>query len=441
MFQSTKRDYSEIKNATPGNNIIGSMIGEDSDSYTEYSRQSFGSRIIGSFLGLLFGLLLFAGSFVLLWKNEDYAVERVKKELFINQNTIQIASSPIDRNNDNKLIAVAGNVSVSNSLTDGTATVSNALVLKRNVRMYQWKESKHTTKKKTSGGSTTTKTTYTYHKDWSNAYIDSSRFKRSSSHINPAFPFKSTMETASSGKMGDFIITQDQIGQINDYQPLNELPENPEYILKGNTYYKGSNPDTPEIGDLKISYQFIPSGAPVSFIGRQTNKDRIKPMQTKDGSIYLQYDGLLSKDEMLARFQESNSFKTWGLRALGIFLMWIGMGMILSPLTTLMSFVPFLGSIFSFISGTITFLLSLCLSCITIAVAWIAYRPMIAAGLFGSVLVFVILIGMIFRSKQAKKTENGFMTATATPPPPVSRPPAPKPAFQKKNEPLEVITR
>ena len=45
---------------------------------TKVTRQGFGSRLGGAIKGILFGIVLFFGSFVLLWWNEGNAVDQYK---------------------------------------------------------------------------------------------------------------------------------------------------------------------------------------------------------------------------------------------------------------------------------------------------------------------------------------------------------------------------
>mgnify|MGYP003302063728 CR=1 FL=1 len=65
-------------------------------------------------------------------------------------------------------------------------------------------------------------------------------------------------------------------------------------------------------------------------------------MSTRDGSVYLQYDGILSLDDMLNKYKQSNTLLTFGLRFLGFILMYIGLQMLVNPIITIAQFVPFL---------------------------------------------------------------------------------------------------
>lgn len=80
----------------------------------------------------------------------------------------------------------------------------------------------------------------------------------------------------------------------------------------------------------------------------------------------------------------------------------LGIGMIFKPISTLGDVIPILGSILGMGTGILAFIVALLLSLVTIAIAWIAYRPVlgiillaVGAGAFG-------VIWFIGRMKKAK---------------------------------------
>ena len=98
---------------------------------------------------------------------------------------------------------------------------------------------------------------------------------------------------------------------------------------------------------------------------------------------------------------------TWAIRAGGFMLMWIGLGMLVAPLSMVLDWVPFVGSLFNWIVSTTTsiatFLIALVCSCVTIALAWLWCRPMFTLTLLGGAGAI-----MFFCYSQAakKKKEN-----------------------------------
>ena len=125
------------------------------------------------------------------------------------------------------------------------------------------------------------------------------------------------------------------------------------------------------------------------------------PAQT--GEVLLAQVGTLSAEAMFKQAEEENANITWIIRGVGFVVIWIGFGMMLSPLVTVADVVPFIGSIV----GAGAFLASLVCAIpvwmVTVAVAWVVYRPLIGA------LLLIVGIGipiafMISRKSQVKPT-------------------------------------
>ena len=72
--------------------------------------------------------------------------------------------------------------------------------------------------------------------------------------------------------------------------------------------------------------------------------------------------------------------------------MFFGLNIILRPLAVLLSFIPIFEKIVSFITGSLVFLISLVLSLIIIAIAWLFYRPILAIALLLVAVGIIILI-------------------------------------------------
>ena len=128
------------------------------------------------------------------------------------------------------------------------------------------------------------------------------------------------------------------------------------------------------------------------------------------------YDTL---DEAFAAAEAANKTMTWILRAVGVFVLFIGFAAIFKPLSVLADVIPFIGNLVEKGTGLISFGLALMLGLLTIAVGWIFYRPLLGIGLLVAVIVVAVLL--FRRGKKGKPAATG----TAAPPPP---PPPPPPA-------------
>lgn len=126
-------------------------------------------------------------------------------------------------------------------------------------------------------------------------------------------------------------------------------------------------------------------------------------MILKKGSVYLQQSGLLTKEEMINNFTNSNKIFTNIIRLLGWLLMFGGLSKMINPLVVIFKVVPFVEGIVGFLSGGIVLLVSLALSLLTIAIAWFAYRPTLS-------VVLLLIVGIIiFLLKTKCKTTKEYI--------------------------------
>ena len=235
-------------------------------------------------------------------------------------------------------------------------------------------------------------TVYSYNKVWSDTRIDSSSFHDKKYH-NPKFPVNSENFYAKNVKLGAFDLTDDQIQKIVPEAEYTDLPKNTKYSIVNGSYFSGKDFENSKIGDILISYTYAPSGTNISFIGKQQS-NTIRPFDYKGRLNYVQYNGSLNKDEIIERYEQENMFLTIALRFFGWLLMFVGLSLFISPLSMVLEFIPVLGKIANAISSFILMLVSLVLSLITIAIAWLAYRPEFSLVL---TVVSVFIVVMIKR--------------------------------------------
>lgn len=280
--------------------------------------------------------------------------------------------------------------------------------MKRVVEIYQWKEEAKSKTVEKLGGGTETTTTYTYAKGWFNSLIDSSGFREAELHQNPtdtvfankewiaegvtvgAYPISEKMLSSLSG-FTTLPITQDMLNAQNTTSPA-------ALTLVGSTiYYQTKDVVSPEIGNVRIHYENI-APQDMSIIYKQSGASLV-PYMTKNGSeISMIQLGVASYAEMFKNASESNTTMTWILRAVGALLMFIGFQLILSVLPTLGSVIPFVGNIIGAGVGVVSFFLTVILSSVIIAIAWIAYRPLV-----GITLIIVAVGGYILLIQKTKK--------------------------------------
>jgi hypothetical protein len=343
--------------------------------------------------------LIFIIAFPLLFWNEGRAVRRAKDLAFGREAVVSVKPTPVNKANHAKLIHVAGEAAPTQKPVDPIFAVSpNALSLQRHVQMYQWKEHKSSETKSNVGGSETKTTEYRYEKEWSATHIRSGNFAKPQGHQNPAsMPYESATFVAKQTKLGSFTLAPSYLDDLSADQRYEatkvKLPAGA--VRHGGGVYIG-DPSSATIGDVKVTFTVAPSGM-LTVVGKQVDGG-IEAYKDKEinGSIALIERGKHSADEMFSSAEESNWIMTWILRLVGFLLMFTGLRLAARPLAVLGSFIPFIGKVIGFGTGLVAFFIALALSVITVAIAWLFYRPLLALGLIvlgvGAVVVAVVVV-------------------------------------------------
>jgi hypothetical protein len=378
------------------------------DSFTEVTSQSWISRIMGSFKSVLFGIVIFLLSFIVLFWNEGRAVKTAKGLKEGRGLTVEANSSQLSPENDGNLIHLSGKVISSETLSDEQFNIAeNALKLKRTVEMYQWEEKTKSKKKKKIGGGEETKKTYSYVQKWSNTLNDSKKFKIIEGHVNPfQMPFEEYEKEVTNATMGEFTLSENLIYQLFEYENQ-DIPgidslniENASIVNDGEkdlVYIgKGSN-TSPEIGDVRISFSKISHGD-YSILSKQV-KNTLETYNTSYGTnINVIKKGILSADNMFTSEEEDNVIITWLLRFAGFFMMFIGLVSIFKPLVVIADVLPFFGNLLSFGVAVFAGIFSFALTFMTIAIAWVFYRPIL-----GISLILIAIAAIVFFYRMANK--------------------------------------
>lgn len=425
------------------------------------TEQSWGSRVGGAFKGILIGLLLIVVGIGGLFWNEGRTIKRTKALQEAASVLVETTPDSVDPNNEGKLLYLTGEAVTEETLTDPYFNISTkALKLYRKVEIYQWVENVTTSTERGSGGSETTTTNYSYSKEWQEGLIDSSSF-HDPGHDNPtSAPVESCSFTASSITLGAFTLSPSLIDLIpadQDFVPqttsaqkasptsdevkksdpntvdatdddqengelvpaettgeygeaiasskLEEETSTPAqeasnsstdgFVPVGSGFYKG-NPLSAQIGDIRVTFSYTPTPTTVSVISQQTG-DTFTPYTAKTGKVELLETGTVSAEDMFASAQFANKTTAWLIRLGGFLAIMIGFNLILAPLSVLVDIIPFAGRIVGTGTSIISFCLALCISLITIAIGWIAYRPILAITLI--VIAAVAILFPLFKKK------------------------------------------
>lgn len=383
-----------------------------SDSFTDTSTQGFFSRLKGALAGLLVGPLLVVAAVVLLGWNEHRAVQAIKGLADAGTRVVEVAGAQPATANAGKLVHVVGTATAGGAINDTNVGLGfpNEVAVQRKVEMYEWHE--HTSQKSRAhlGGSKTTSTTYTNTKSWSEDAVDSSHFRHPDGHVNPPMPFLSQRYTASGAKLGGYALDTTTLARVKPTQAL-APPAPTGWQGNDGKFYRG-DPANPHVGDLRVTYTGIPSGATLSVLAAQGN-DGFAAFTTADGyQVQLAEAGNRSAKLMLADKATSESHLTWILRGVGALALFIGFRIFFAPLATLASVLPILSWVADRATTLLALVISVPLALVIIAVAWLAVRPFIGGALL--VLAAAALFGLwrVHRAHLARKRRN------AMPPPP-----------------------
>ncbi len=384
---------------------------------TETTTESWGSRLGSSIRGVLVGGALFIAGFPVLFWNEGNSVKTAKAIDEGEGACISLESNAnVDPEMDGKLVHLSGKADTKDVLADDTFGVSvTAIKLARKVEMYQWIEESRTSEKKKLGGSVEKTTTYTYKQTWSSSAIDSSSFKESG-HDNPgAMEFEAEDKQAANVTFGAFRLSEKQIGMIGSERayafPTSFVCKVDRVQVRGSTIYvpnaatrtnEKNNRDVlsqPRIGDMRVTFSVV-YPHDISVIAKQKG-DTFVDYTAKNGKK-LNYLANEIKDAaaMFETARTNNAIMTWLIRLGGFLMMYFGLSMVFKPLSVLADVLPILGDIVGIGTGLVAGIISLVCALVTIAIAWIFFRPILGIILLAAA---GSLVGLLIKKRIAAK--------------------------------------
>lgn len=407
----------------------------ENDSFTETTSTSWFSRIGNSFKGIGMGIAMFIAATCLMYWNEGRTVrtgDAIAEAQMVTEPLPSIAK--VDPAFEGKTVYATGRAVTKDELTDPSFGVkTTAIKLKRKVEYYQWTEqSKSETKKKLGGGEETV-TTYTYSMKWVNGPVDSQSFKRPVGHENTvriqtenqswtaanvtfgAYRLPNFLKNSISGERAlPLNMTDTQRAQIQkaffSRAPERTPAENSGAVevqgpttmvhCNGNTLYIGRHPESPRVGDVRISFYEVPP-AEISIIAK-TSGDTFTQFRASNGNSFSKLSmGVKDINTMFDDAKSSNTTTAWILRIIGILLCIGGIKAVVAPIQVLADVIPLLGSIVGAGTGLVATLLGLAWSFVIIAFAWIRFRPLLGLSLLAAALVFIVILFLRGRKRKS----------------------------------------
>lgn len=383
-------------------------------SYTERTYTSWFERIKNALIGIVVGLVLVIVCIWLLAWNEGRSVQTYRALAEGTAQVVSVDSRAIDPFNDGNLVHISGAVAVQGEPEDGEYGIGapNAVGLARNAEMYQWVEKSESQTEKKLGGGEETITTYSYVREWRDGLVDSSDFREPAGHQNPDWMPDNQTFAVDTASVGEFAVDGSALTDVGKRSALTLDDEQAGLIAEqiggdravertSRGVFLGDDSSTPQIGDMRIFFQRIDL-AEASVVGRQS-RDSLVPHRASNGEeIFLVAAGDVPADAMFKAAQDGNALITWLIRLGGLIGLFIGFALAFSIFGVIGDLVPFIGSIIGFGTGLVAFILALVVGPLVIALAWLAYRPLLSLGLIaGGVL---IAAGIVFLRRKLQKT-------------------------------------
>lgn len=386
------------------------------ESFSEVEHVGCLSRLMTSIKGVLFGIVLFILAFPVLFWNEGRAVTTWKGLQEGAAAVVEASADELSSDNEGKLVHVTGDLATAEELSDSTFNVTaQAIQLKRSVEMYQWKENKKTKTEKKVGGGEKKVTTYSYSKVWSDSAIKSGNFNKPQGHTNPGqMTYEGKSYTAKNVTLGAYQLSESLISQYTEWEDLSLGPDHLSSLTEdlqakatssdGGLYF-GTDPSSPVIGDVRVNFRQVLPGV-ASVIAKQSSKN-LSGYKTEAGTtLEMLTAGTHSSEDMFDAAEAANALMTWVLRIVGFLMMFIGLSAIFKPFTVLADVIPLFGAVFRAGFGIVAGLIAFPATFMTIAVAWIFYRPILGLILFAIGLVFFVgflVLGLAIGTAVAKR--------------------------------------
>ncbi len=371
---------------------------------TETETISWGSRLGSSIKGVLGGLALFILGFPLLFWNENRAVTATKTNEEGAASVQEVAADAIDPDNEGKLIHVTGLATTTDTLTDDEYAVvaTNAIRLSRTVEMYQWVENASTREEKKLGGKIEKTTTYTYERKWLPSAVNSGAFKEETGHVNP--PASRELGTkslyAQNVTLGVRTLNESQIKSIGQSK---KFLEKYKAVTATEFIEASSSQMAPSVGDVRVRFEVIEPHV-ITVVAAQKGEGFANYIaKSTKKKISHVMDGEKSAEEVFEAAEQANTILTWILRLVGFLMMYGGVKAVLKPLVVLGDVVPFIGSIIDIGTGLVAFVVAAPCALVTIAIAWLVFRPVIGLTILALAGAIVFLV---WKKRKAKKAAS-----------------------------------
>jgi len=207
------------------------------------------------------------------------------------------------------------------------------------------------------------------------------------------------------------------VRQVNNFEPLAVTAERVPPAARqrstaekpirphGGGFYIGESPGSPAVGDARVTFHVAEPG-PVSVLAGKAGSTFTEWASPKGRRLEQNLrTAAVTADGFFADLEASNRMMTWLLRLAGFAMMFIGVSMVLAPLRVAADIVPLFGGIVGIGIGLVAVLIALPLSLVTIAIAWVAVRPLLGIPLLLIGVAGIVAVVWWLRRRRAVAAE------------------------------------
>jgi len=183
------------------------------------------------------------------------------------------------------------------------------------------------------------------------------------------------------------------------------------------TVFRQSPGTQTQIGDLRVRFEKSGDLSTLSIVAKQGQDGKLEAATLTDKSgkegltkVNWLEEGEKSKSEFFLEKLNENTANTYALRVGSFFLIWLALYLITSPLAAAPKLIPFIGRMISGAVGcvlcSLNFFVAGAITLITIAIAWVMFKPLVAAAIFAGVVALLacaVLVSRWMKKDTAKK--------------------------------------
>ncbi|CAD8204230.1 unnamed protein product [Paramecium octaurelia] len=453
------------KSGTKGSSSSSSKPSSSSSTSKGSSKVYAGESEVSPLVEFLAGIILFILAFPILWLNEYKAaenevnLERAEKEC-VSTNCLEV-----NPNLEKRLVHINGQTRTNEILKDEDfgVEVDNCLVLKRKVETYQWIR-----KEETEGVGKDKKVKVFFVPEWSAIKHES---YENFSNNESDWTVKKKSKYSKEVYLGVYLLTKFQLKQARNFQVIQPSQEwvsacqqafpkkTQEYVKIEDEYvYFNKVNGNFTVGDQRIKFQKVKCGDATVVSQQKGNTFEPYSLHVNESKLLNDYDDkgsdhsiyvgqdlsqiLKEKDDENAlqrqlkhllepikyidwliekvltihevfdhKLKESRKL-TYAVRFLGLLLMFFGLMLFFSPVVYVISWFPLLGRFMAELStlmfAIVSFFISVPLTLITIALAWLRFHPKRALLIFGIGFLIGFSVWVIVSKKGSHQYQEEY---------------------------------